>query len=210
MMGNACCCFGYEEIGSDHQGSSGCFHGLVSKCRALFGRGSPAPASDEEAIPLESEGIQIGSSATSPIDVTLSVDQNSQMSGDDVVGGQDRGSSHSRAEEPVPITATVQQPPNLLKVDTTLFNAFKPGKDKELCSDSSLKVFSSVELYGAEYLSPSSEDEDVCPTCLEEYTGENPKIVTHCSHHYHLSCIYEWMERSETCPVCGKLMEFDE
>nr|AAF02127.1 unknown protein [Arabidopsis thaliana] len=55
-----------------------------------------------------------------------------------------------------------------------------------------------------------SEDEDVCPTCLEEYTSENPKIVTKCSHHFHLSCIYEWMERSENCPVCGKVMEFNE
>ncbi|KAH9707893.1 E3 ubiquitin-protein ligase [Citrus sinensis] len=54
------------------------------------------------------------------------------------------------------------------------------------------------------------EDEDVCPTCLEEYTLENPKIVTQCRHHYHLSCIYEWMERSPTCPVCSKVMVFDE
>nr|GMD28999.1 E3 ubiquitin-protein ligase At3g02290-like [Ipomoea batatas] len=52
---------------------------------------------------------------------------------------------------------------------------------------------------------PSSNDdiEDVCPTCLEEYTFENPKIITKCSHHFHLSCIFEWQERSETCPVCG-------
>ncbi|XP_058081630.1 E3 ubiquitin-protein ligase At3g02290 isoform X2 [Magnolia sinica] len=60
------------------------------------------------------------------------------------------------------------------------------------------------------YMLSSSEDEDVCPTCLEEYTPENPKIMTQCSHHFHLGCIYEWMERSETCPVCGKVMLFDE
>ncbi|KAK4758127.1 hypothetical protein SAY87_019428 [Trapa incisa] len=57
---------------------------------------------------------------------------------------------------------------------------------------------------------PSSDDEDVCPTCLEEYTSENPKITTRCSHHFHLSCIYEWMERSESCPICGKEMELCE
>ncbi|KAL3830600.1 hypothetical protein ACJIZ3_019402 [Penstemon smallii] len=56
----------------------------------------------------------------------------------------------------------------------------------------------------------SPDEEDVCPTCLEEYTEENPKIITKCSHHYHLSCIYEWMERSANCPICGKLMLFDE
>ncbi|KAL1568539.1 E3 ubiquitin-protein ligase RLIM-like [Salvia divinorum] len=57
---------------------------------------------------------------------------------------------------------------------------------------------------------PSLDDRDECPTCLEEYTSENPKIIAKCNHHYHLSCIYEWMERSENCPVCGKLMLFDE
>ncbi|XP_022775754.1 E3 ubiquitin-protein ligase At3g02290-like [Durio zibethinus] len=53
-----------------------------------------------------------------------------------------------------------------------------------------------------------SEDEDVCPTCLEEYIPENPRIVLQCSHSYHLSCIYEWMERSENCPICGKVIQF--
>ncbi|XP_042428049.1 E3 ubiquitin-protein ligase At3g02290-like [Zingiber officinale] len=60
------------------------------------------------------------------------------------------------------------------------------------------------------YLFPSSEEEDVCPTCLEEYTSEDPKIIMQCSHHFHLGCIYEWMERSEACPVCGKMMVFKE
>ncbi|CAI0454463.1 unnamed protein product [Linum tenue] len=34
--------------------------------------------------------------------------------------------------------------------------------------------------------------------------------MTKCSHHFHLGCIYEWMERSDSCPVCGKVMAFDE
>ncbi|KAK8650899.1 hypothetical protein V6N13_140520 [Hibiscus sabdariffa] len=58
---------------------------------------------------------------------------------------------------------------------------------------------------GIGYTYWSAEEEDVCPTCLEEYTPENPKIITECSHHYHLGCSYEWTERSENCPVCGKL-----
>ncbi|KAG9447370.1 hypothetical protein H6P81_013498 [Aristolochia fimbriata] len=69
---------------------------------------------------------------------------------------------------------------------------------------------STKSLQGLYYIPSSSEDEDVCPTCLDEYTSENPKIVTRCSHHFHLSCIYEWMERSESCPLCGKEMEFSE
>ncbi|KAL3498876.1 hypothetical protein ACH5RR_041608 [Cinchona calisaya] len=52
------------------------------------------------------------------------------------------------------------------------------------------------------------EEEDVCPTCLEEYDPENPKIVAKCEHHFHLACILEWMERSDTCPVCDQEMVF--
>ncbi|CAA0820486.1 RING/U-box superfamily protein [Striga hermonthica] len=55
---------------------------------------------------------------------------------------------------------------------------------------------------------PLQEEEDVCPTCLEEYDVENPKIITKCKHHFHLACILEWMERSDTCPVCDQEMIF--
>ncbi|KAJ1416123.1 Zinc finger, RING-type [Sesbania bispinosa] len=53
------------------------------------------------------------------------------------------------------------------------------------------------------------EEEDACPICLEEYDAENPKLSTKCDHHFHLACILEWMERSETCPVCDKDMVFN-
>ncbi|MCL7042843.1 hypothetical protein MKW94_029529 [Papaver nudicaule] len=49
--------------------------------------------------------------------------------------------------------------------------------------------------------SSPTEEEDCCPTCLEEYDDENPRIMTKREHHFHLSCILEWMERSDTCPV---------
>ncbi|KAM0867540.1 hypothetical protein ACQ4PT_041926 [Festuca glaucescens] len=49
------------------------------------------------------------------------------------------------------------------------------------------------------------EEEDVCPICLEEYDEENPRSITKCEHHFHLCCILEWMERSETCPVCDQV-----
>lgn len=54
------------------------------------------------------------------------------------------------------------------------------------------------------------EDEDICPTCLDPYTEDNPRVLTRCNHHFHLPCLYEWLERSETCPVCSKPMQFEE
>ncbi|TMX05012.1 hypothetical protein EJD97_003599 [Solanum chilense] len=55
----------------------------------------------------------------------------------------------------------------------------------------------------------SAEEEDVCPTCLEEYDVDNPRIVSKCNHHFHLSCILEWMERSQTCPICDQEMIYE-
>ncbi|KAJ6712907.1 hypothetical protein OIU79_008991 [Salix purpurea] len=77
-------------------------------------------------------------------------------------------------------------------------------------SELSDKSLTTEVAQGLNYVQPSSEDEDACPTCLDEYTPENPKITTRCSHHFHLGCIYEWLERSESCPICGKEMEFCE
>uniref|UniRef100_A0A0D9VW31 RING-type E3 ubiquitin transferase n=1 Tax=Leersia perrieri TaxID=77586 RepID=A0A0D9VW31_9ORYZ len=54
------------------------------------------------------------------------------------------------------------------------------------------------------------EYEDDCPICLEDYNYENPNITLQCNHNFHLSCIYEWMERSQACPVCAKVMLFHE
>eukprot|EP00891_Asterochloris_glomerata_P003015 jgi/Astpho2/3015/e_gw1.00051.220.1_t len=56
----------------------------------------------------------------------------------------------------------------------------------------------------------TDDDEDCCPTCLDPYSDENPKILTQCNHHFHLACIYEWLERSPSCPVCSRTMTFEE
>lgn len=46
-----------------------------------------------------------------------------------------------------------------------------------------------------------------CPCANTEYTSSNPQIDTECGHSFHLSCIYEWMERSPLCPVCMRVRD---
>ncbi|KAF3430893.1 hypothetical protein FNV43_RR25623 [Rhamnella rubrinervis] len=90
----------------------------------------------------------------------------------------------------------------------TKWNGVDSEEDSKFChSESSENALATKVASGLTYMQPSSGDEDVCPTCLDEYTPENPKITTQCSHHFHLGCIYEWLERSESCPICGKEME---
>ncbi|KAJ6347421.1 hypothetical protein OIU76_003989 [Salix suchowensis] len=76
-----------------------------------------------------------------------------------------------------------------------------PGSEKELEDELSKPAVEPP-------ISATEEEED-CPICLEEYDLENPKLSTKCEHHFHLSCILEWMERSESCPVCDKEMIID-
>uniref|UniRef100_A0A453FSS2 RING-type E3 ubiquitin transferase n=1 Tax=Aegilops tauschii subsp. strangulata TaxID=200361 RepID=A0A453FSS2_AEGTS len=68
----------------------------------------------------------------------------------------------------------------------------------------SLKDQSGGKKIGGAQVCVPSDSEDDCPICLEEYDYENPKIVLQCNHNFHLSCIYEWMERSQSCAVCAK------
>lgn len=76
--------------------------------------------------------------------------------------------------------------------------------------DSTLPSSKEVELEPSKLSEPfpTIEEED-CPICLEEYDAENPRILTKCDHHFHLACILEWMERSDTCPVCDQETVFN-
>ncbi|XP_074557174.1 putative E3 ubiquitin-protein ligase RHB1A [Curcuma longa] len=56
----------------------------------------------------------------------------------------------------------------------------------------------------------TADEEDVCPICLEEYDSGNPRIRTRCQHDFHLSCILEWMERSDTCAICDQITTIDD
>ncbi|XP_057491485.1 E3 ubiquitin-protein ligase At3g02290 [Actinidia eriantha] len=129
---------------------------------------------------------------------------------DGLVSRREKGSSHSQEEtEPLRRSDADADSEPLNTGDKWNQSTCEEGS-KEYHTRSSLKLSTIKTATGFAHIYSSSDDEDVCPTCLEEYTTENPKIITKCSHHFHLGCIYEWMERSESCPVCGKVMVFDE
>ncbi|XP_051151486.1 probable E3 ubiquitin-protein ligase RHB1A [Andrographis paniculata] len=82
-------------------------------------------------------------------------------------------------------------------------NADSPPSEK-LDDEKSSDIKKSIE----PIFPPLQDEEDICPTCFEEYDEENPKIIAKCDHHFHLGCILEWMERSDTCPMCDQKMVF--
>lgn len=116
-----------------------------------------------------------------------------------------KGSSHSGGETE-PLRGDTEMSSEILGGGAKRNKSgYEDGSKEAYSKGSPTNEKSKLELSYAD----SDDEDDICPTCLDDYTPENPKIITKCSHHFHLSCIYEWMERSETCPVCNKETVFD-
>ncbi|XP_076959886.1 uncharacterized protein LOC143636094 [Bidens hawaiensis] len=160
---------------------------LTNKCEAVLGR---------RGVETPSWFYQGQSSSQPTIAQIVSFGSSSGSSGSGIsLMRHDKGSNRSRVEPEPASESNLSLIPS--EEDSKNYHPEIPSK---VTID---KVKRNVNII-------SVDDEDVCPICLEEYTIENPRIITKCSHHYHLSCIYEWNERSETCPVCAKLMVFEE
>ncbi|XP_031247195.1 E3 ubiquitin-protein ligase At3g02290-like [Pistacia vera] len=229
-MGSFCCCPCIDEL-EEYTIPSGSlyrhciclrffFHQLFNGYGAVFHRleGRSIPSSNQGATSLASSGIAAALPDNSPNDSQLSLSRSipydseqryTRLQRDGLVSRRDKSMIHFQEDT---------QPPrrNMSSSGTESlgFGKKQNGVDFEedsklIHSESSEKALATKFVFG-DYLQTSAEDEDVCPTCLDEYTPENPKITTRCSHHFHLGCIYEWLERSESCPICGKEMEFCE
>ncbi|XP_010260863.1 PREDICTED: E3 ubiquitin-protein ligase At3g02290 [Nelumbo nucifera] len=226
-MGAVCCCLRVDDFEEYVNPNSSiyrncicvrCFvQNILNAYTALFRRGEvhALPSSIQEAASLTSPASLDSSLSdiyrSPPRPLPYDADPRCFRSQrDGLVSRHEKGSSHLHEESEQlrrsDVHAGLETPAIADKWNVSGYERVS----KECSSESSVKHPLVKLTSGTGYVYSSSEEEDVCPTCLEEYTPENPKIITHCSHHFHLGCIYEWMERSENCPVCGKVMEFDE
>ncbi|KAJ9535287.1 hypothetical protein OSB04_un001614 [Centaurea solstitialis] len=160
---------------------------IFQKCEAVLGRRGT------EAVPWPYQGP---SSSQPTIAQSSSSGSSSSGSGGSGSGSgtsfmrHAKGSFQSRVEPEMVCETNIQQ---------------IPSEESSKKGHPDIPLMVALEKVKSKVNTISEDDEDICPICLEEYTSENPRIVTKCSHHYHLSCIYEWNERSETCPVCSKV-----
>ncbi|KAK1438611.1 hypothetical protein QVD17_04420 [Tagetes erecta] len=160
------------------------------------------------AVSEDRQLLSVRNSAAAVIPTGLLVDTNLDTSIPD---------TYTHPPAPIPYNADPHGPPNNLEDSTTKNHSPVPTNHSELIGENI--VMEAVESVATEEFDAGLEKSDElkksapfvapeeCPTCLEEYDEENPKIITKCEHHFHLSCILEWMERSDTCPVCDKVME---
>merc|ERR1712151_1041008 len=57
--------------------------------------------------------------------------------------------------------------------------------------------------------------DDECVICLDLFTSSNPRMPTLCGcgknkAPFHLPCLYQWIEQDKNCPVCRKLLRWEE
>ncbi|XP_054793868.1 E3 ubiquitin-protein ligase At3g02290-like [Prosopis cineraria] len=224
-MGSVCCCLRADQF-EDYVNRNGsvyrncvclnCFlQNFLNAYSAIFRRG------EVHSLPSSIQGAASMTSAASldnslsdmyhspPRPLPYDVDPRHFRSRHLFVSRHDKGSSHLN-EESEPLRGAVDGDQESLNSGGKWNGSTCEDASQEYRSKSSVRFSSAKYATGAGLVYASFEDEDLCPTCLEEYTEENPRILTKCNHHFHLSCIYEWMERSENCPVCGKVMVFDE
>ncbi|KAF8378560.1 hypothetical protein HHK36_029905 [Tetracentron sinense] len=223
-MGSVCCCLRVEEfVNPDSSISRNCtclncfVQNFLMAYTALFRRGEAhvIPSSIQRAASLTSTASLDNSQPevyrSPPRPLPYDADPRYfRLQRDELVLGCEKGSSHSQDELEPLRRNEIDAGLDSISSTVILNGSGCEGESKECRSESSVKLPSAKVTSGVGYVYSLSEDEDFCPTCLEEYTPENPKIMTQCSHHFHLGCIYEWMERSESCPVCGEVMAFDE
>ncbi|XP_044468088.1 E3 ubiquitin-protein ligase At3g02290-like [Mangifera indica] len=225
-MGSVCCCLSVEDLEDYLNPNSSvnrnciclsCFvQNFVHVYTSLFrqGEGHSVPSTIQGAASITSTASLDNSLSemyrSPPRPMPYDADPRYfRLQRDGLVSRREKGSSQFH-EESEPLRSDNDADSESLSIGDKWNDTTCEDGSKELHSKSSLKLSSTKETPGIGYFYYPSEEEDVCPTCLEEYTPENPKIVTKCSHHFHLGCIYEWMERSKYCPVCGKVMAFDE
>lgn len=120
-------------------------------------------------------------------------------------GGAQSFQASTRSSSP-PLTAPLPQPlkPTHRKVPSSSASDFSSSK-LSLRGQQDTGAVRRVVVTAQE----DEDDSNFCPTCLEAYTEENPKMYTACGHHYHLPCLYEWLERKDTCPICDTKINFD-
>lgn len=230
-MGSFCCCPCDDELEEYAHPSNSIYrhcvclrfflHQLFGGYTAMFhrldGRSVPAPIHGANSLASSDIGSTMSDSSLNDAHPSVSrpgpydaEQRYSRMQRDGLVSRRDKSMTHFQEE-----SQSLRRNMSNSGVDPLGFGKKQNEADSEEdgklgLSESSEKALGTKIGYGLAYIQSPSEDEDVCPTCLDEYTLENPKIITRCSHHFHLGCIYEWMERSESCPICGKEMEFCE
>jgi len=71
----------------------------------------------------------------------------------------------------------------------------------------SIQKFTQLKKFTSDLMEESNA---ICPICLEDYVQDDEIRYLPCSelHHFHKSCIDQWLEQRKSCPLCKVNIDF--
>ncbi|KAL5711478.1 hypothetical protein ACHQM5_021928 [Ranunculus cassubicifolius] len=114
----------------------------------------------------------------------------------------------------VDVAPTFDTPIDVAVWDVTDFPNFIPRRPRGAASQSSIQALEQLELSQAD-VEQAIIQTPSCPICFNDFdvslaTPKDRITRLPCSHHYHLHCIVQWLQRSHFCPMCRNPLPTDE
>ena len=50
------------------------------------------------------------------------------------------------------------------------------------------------------------QDEETCAVCLDDFAADPRHLDLVCTHNFHAECLYDWLAKSDACPMCRQTM----
>lgn len=57
---------------------------------------------------------------------------------------------------------------------------------------------------------PDEREEETCAICMEDLYSKYFSYLPDCEHGFHRDCIFQWLGKSMTCPLCRTVVELEE
>ncbi|KAH7315833.1 hypothetical protein KP509_21G067300 [Ceratopteris richardii] len=91
-------------------------------------------------------------------------------------------------------------------------NGKEPVPNSTSLDEENRRIQDAIHTSAAAFVEGGIQDacDDSCSICLEPFCESDPAMVTSCKHNYHLQCILEWAQRSKECPMCWRLLSFED
>ncbi|XP_074287533.1 RING-H2 finger protein ATL80-like [Silene latifolia] len=77
-----------------------------------------------------------------------------------------------------------------------------PGLNKKI-----LELIPTTKYVPERTVTDDSVEQTECAICLSEFTdGDLMRVLPHCGHVFHVTCIDKWLETNSSCPSCRQLI----
>jgi hypothetical protein len=114
-----------------------------------------------------------------------------------IISNENGGSGQESQEVKDQVSPQKESPSR--KTSSSVLSFFRRSEPKMSSDAPSSSQAETAKPYPPLYV---PEEDAVCVICLGSYDEGEPIRQLLCHHHFHLSCIDEWLHLQKTCPLC--------